>query len=307
MPNPTDYRFSVPLTNFLRNYKFELQTMVQDIVAPRKPRRNAKGEYMSLGTELWKIDVSDAKGPRSEPNEIAYDTSLTSFACDEYALAIFVSDKERREALSPWDPMRQAAITLRHALMLRKEKRVVDLAAATSNTTTPANDWDNALATIVADVNAGKAAMKAALGWKPNTVLWGDHISDEIVGQADIVDLIKYAAAMARPTSILDNLSSDDLPPRMFGMRRLEPSAQYDTAQPGATASVASIWGDDAYAFRVDNAAESPTWAITPESLGMSVRTVREEKRMGFTLIAGWEYDVIETTAAAVHKFVGVT
>jgi hypothetical protein len=295
------------LTNFLRDYKIDMQIMVQDQIAPIVPRTTSTGEYHAMGKELFDIHVSDVKGIHDHPNTLHYDVSKGSFEAKEYALMIPVSDKERRESLSPWDPMRRASITLRHALRLRKERRLVELAAATSNNSTPAQDWDDALATIVADVNAGKAAMKTALGWKPNTCVWGDHISDEIVGQADIIDLIKYAAAMAKPTAILDNLSSDDLPGRMFGMRRLQPTAMYNTAQPGAAGSYANAWADDAYLFYVAPGNVGPSWAVTIQSLGMSVRTVRDDKMGGWFVVAGWEYQVKEVTAEAVHKLIDVT
>jgi hypothetical protein len=207
--------------------------------------------------------------------------------------------------------MRQATLTLRHFLRLKKETRLVTLATATSNSTTPSFDWDDDdNATIVKDINTAKAGMYTALGWSPTHILFGQHIADEIVGQADIIDLIKYSAAMAKPTAILNNLSSDDLPPRMMGMQTIIPQAQYNTISPGLTAVYANVWVDDAYLFHLDPASQSPTWAKTFESLGMSIRTVPDAKRgaHGGTFVVGtWEYEVKETTAAACYKIVDVT
>lgn len=311
MPNSLDYQFSVPLTNWVRNYKLEAQTMAQDIVAPVVARKNGKGSYHTLGLEMFARDTDDTLGTNAEPHELHYDVGSGTFATKEYGAMIFVSNKEKAEALSPWDPMRQAALTVRHFLRLKKETRLVTLAAATSNTAAASFAWDDDdNAVIVSDVQGAKAALYTALGWSATHFLFGQHIADEIVGQADIIDLIKYAAAMSKPTAILNSLSSDDLPPRIMGMKTVIPQAQYNTISPGLTAVYANVWGSDAYLFHLDPSSQSPTWAKTFESLGMSIKTVPDAKRGahgGSFVIGTWEYEVKEVTAASCYRISAVT
>jgi hypothetical protein len=311
MPNPIDYQFSVPLTNWVRRYPIETQTMAQDRVAPIVQRKTAKGEYQYLGLEMYNLHVDDTLGNRTEPHELFYDAPTTTFTTKEYGAMIFVSNKEKAEALSPLDPVRQGILTCQHFLRLKKEQRVVTLAEATSNSTTPSFDWDDDdSATIVKDIATAKAGLKANHGFAATDILFGDHIADEIVGQADIIDLIKYSAALQKPQAILDNLSGEDLPPRIFRMNRITPTAMWNNAQPSATASYKNLWADHAYLFVNDNANQSAPWAKTFQSLGMSVRTVPEAKRGargGMFVICSWEYVVTEVTDTAIYQIDDVT
>lgn len=307
MPSPQDYRFSVPLTSWVRNYKWDLHTMAQDLVAPIVMRKNASGQYQAFGLDMFDIYVDDAKGPKSPPNMIDYSSSLTSFTAKEYALGIIVSDKEKKEALSPWSPMQQAAATLKHALKLRKEVRIVDIADGTGNSTTIGTDWDTAT-TILADVAAGKIRMRDLMGWSPNLLVWGDHVGDEVAANATVVGYLQNAASMAQPTSFFNFLTGDELAKKPFmGLQIVAPNARYNTAIPGATGSYGNVWGDDAYLFHTSPAAQSARWAVSLTSLALSIRTVRDERIPGTMVIGSWEYVVTETTANSIDRMADVT
>ena len=311
MPNPIDYQFSVPLTNWVRRYPIETQTMAQDRVAPIVQRKNGKGEYQYLGLEMYDVDVDDTLGNRSEPHELFYDAPTTTFATKEYGAMIFVSNKEKAEAMSPWDPIRQGILSCQHFLRLKKEQRVEALATASAQSATPTFDWsDDDNAVIIKDIANAKAAFKTAHGFKADAILFGDHIADEIVAQADIKDMVKYAAALQKPTAILNNLSGTDLPNPFMGMNLIVPSAMYNTAVKGAARTPANVWGDNAYLFATDTGSQSASWAKTFQSLGMSVRTVPDAKRGargGQWIICTWEYVVTAVTSTGVYKIVDVT
>ena len=302
----TSVRIDTTMTAFMRAYKFGDQ-FAYDRLARHVTVPTSAGRYKTLGSEMSDINVADQAGTAGEAGVIGATMSEATFKTYERKLKTLVTDKTIREAPAIFNPMKFAALLCTTGLKLRAEKRVSDLADATSNTTTPSDDWDDELATIVADVNAGKKAFKTALGDKPTDWLIPDHVADEIVGQADIVDLIKYSAAMAKPTSILDNLSADDLPKRMFGMNVLMPNCRYTTNEPGVTRVLANIWGDESYLFRVDPSGMSNGWAVTPTSRNLTVVKWRTNDPEGWWVMAVWEVDHIEVAAGACHQFIDVT
>lgn len=300
-------RVDVTLTNFVRNYKFERQTKAGLTVAPKQSVTSSVGRYKARGQELYDIHVSDTGGERSKANEIGSVVTEVTYETFPYALGWFVTEKEQLQAPPALNPKKHAALSIRHALELRHEDRVVTLAAATGNTGAIAPDWDDGAATIVADVNGAKATFKGNLGFPPTHWLFGDHVGDEIVGQADIVDLIKYAAAMQKPTAILSALTADELPNRMMGMNVLMPTARRNTAEPGIARVIANIWGDDSYVINIDPSPQSNTWAVTIEVANFVIRLVTSENPRGTWVIGYWDYVVKEITAEGIYRMSDVT
>ena len=307
MPSIHDVRVDVTLTNFVRNYRFERQLMAHDLIAPLVPVTSFAGRYKELGKELLNINVSDSGGERGETNEIGYDVTEATYEAIERRLKILVTDREIKYSPSKLQPMRQAAIAVTHALKLRQEARIETLAVATSNSTTPGNDWDNAAATIVADVNAGIAAMKGILGFKPTHWLIPDHVADEIAGQATIVAAIQAAAAMNRPMELLNTLHGGALPSVMFGMKVIIPTVMYNSAEPGAAIVVARIWDQDSYLFSLGGAGTGANWAVQMQSTAFTIVKWRNPDPPGWYVKAVFERDEIEVTPEAIHKFIDVT
>lgn len=304
MPSGQEVVVDVTLTNFIRDYRFQDQMMAQDIVAPLIPVTSFKGRWKELGRELLNIHVSDTGGDTDETNRIDYGVTEKTYEAIERRLKILVTDRELRNAPSRLQLMRQAAITVTHGLRLRQEYRIATLAGATSNTSSPANDWDDPSATIVADIKAGKLAFKAALGMKPTHILIPDHVADEIMGQADIIALLQAAAALSDARGIFNQF---DLPATLLGMKTIVPDAMYNSAEPGATESISRIWGDDAYLFSVRAPGMGARWAAQARSLGFTIVRWRSMDPAGWWVKAVHETDEVEVTSEAIHKFVDVT
>lgn len=307
MAHSSDVVVDVTLTNFVRDYRFERQMFAGDAVAPILPVTSFKGRYKELGKELLNLHVSDTSGDRAETNEIGLDVTEKTYEAIERRLKIMVTDKEIRSAPRALDPMRRGAIAVTHALKLRQEDRIQTLAGATSNTSTPSNDWNLDAATIVSDVNAGIASMKGILGFKPTHWLIPDHVADEIAAQQDIQDLIKTAAAMGRPVEILNTLHGGALPSVMFGLRVIMPTVMFNDAEPKATENIVRVWGDDSYLFSLAPGGEGASWAVQPQSLAFTIVRWRSNDPAGWWIKAVHEKDEIEVTTEAVHKFVDVT
>ena len=307
MPDYRELRISVALSNVIRNYKYEEQTLIQDIVAPPEPVGGSSGTLKTLGKEILRTGISDALGPHGKASELSYAAGEATYACAPYALKMIVTDRDQRDAPAIHNPRKHAAIMCMHGLKLRRELRVVAKADATSNATAIAPDWDDGSATIVADILAGKKSSKALLGFKPNTIVFGDHVGDEIVGQSNIIDYLKTVAALQKPSSWFESLDGSDLPSKFFKMMLLQPDCMHDTALEGATISLSNIWGDNAYLFHIDKTGNTRTWAITAMRMPMTVMTYKSNDPSGEWVKCEWEYDTVEVNSDAVYELTDVT
>ena len=307
MPDYRELRISVALTNVIRNYKYEEQTMIQDIVSPQEAVGGSTGTFKTLGKEIIRTGISDALGPHGKASELSYSASESSYTCQPYAFKMMVTDRDVRDSPTIHNPRKHATIMCMHGLKLRRELRLVTLADATSNATAIAPDWDDDAATIVADVLAGKKSQKALLGFKPNTFVFGDHIGDEIIGQQDIIDYLKTVAALQKPSSWFESLDGSDLPSKFFKMRLLQPDVMHDTALEGATVSLENVWGDNAYLIHVDGSGNTRTWSLTAMRQKMVVVTWRSNDPSGEWVKVEWEYDTVEVNSDALWELTDVT
>jgi len=306
MAKSTDVVVDVTLTNFVREFPYAMQTFAQDDAAPSTPVGSFKGRFKSLGEELMDVHVDDLAGERAPSNEIGHDVSETTYLCDEYRLRQLVTDKEQKAAPPGLDMMRQAAINVAWALKLRRELRVATLAAATSNDSTPANNWNAAAGTIVADCNAAITSFKALFAIAPNTMILGDNVADAIAGQADIISLLQTAAALQQPWNMMTLLSGQQLPSHMFGCKVSVPSIMHNTAKKGAARTLAKVWGDEVYFTYSSQSPQGMSWARTFESIRPLIVRWRSSDPEGWYIKAVNEYEIQEIHSNAIWKLIDV-
>lgn len=296
------------MTNLVRAYRFEEQTFIADIVAPRRAVRSRIGRYKNRGKEALNIDVSDKLSDRGMANEIGFAATESTYLIDPHGLKGFCSDDEIDES-GAIQCATELSILLKAATMLRQEIRVRNLADATSFTTNPANDWDTSAA-VHMDVKDAVQSMKGRLGFRPNVIVLGDHICDEIVANANIKADIVASTSVADGRDYMRSMTGADLPRfRPWGMEMLQPDAQFNSASPGLAIAnpLDRVWGDDGYLFRSDNETRTMTWALQLELLRETIVRWRTEDP------AGWWYKIVykrvvkEITPEAVHKLIDLT
>ncbi len=125
-----------------------------------------------------------------------------------------------------------------------QEKRIADMLFNASNFTANAvtNEWDDATnATPIADVKAGRLAVRNACGLEPNVLIVSYSTFLDLGLCAKIVDRVKYIDSTIRagdiPVSALEKL---------FGVDRvLVGSARYNSAKKGQSASLANVWSNE--------------------------------------------------------------
>jgi hypothetical protein len=267
------------------------------------------GRYKTLGQEGWDIDLSDYLSDEGEATTLTYAAGNVAYYIDPHGMKSFVSDEAMEENI-PINAAAIAVMRLKQACMLRQEIRIRNLADATSNTSTPGTDWDTSTA-IHTDVAAGQAIMQPALGQRANVIALGDHIMDEVVGNANMISSIAAAMAATDGRKLLGVATGAGIAEvtNPWGMRVILPNAFYNSAEPGVARTKVRVWGDDGFMFYTDGETFTSTWAVQFELLKETIVRWRDEMRG----TGGWWYKLIykrvakEITPEAVLKLIDLT
>jgi hypothetical protein len=117
------------------------------------------------------------------------------------------------------------------------------------------------------NIRTAISTVQAAIGRRPNTLVFGQATWNKLVDHPDIVERIKYSMAGA---------VTAELVARLFDVEQvLIGSAVYNSADEGATDSLGYIWGKHAWACYI-----TPKPALKQITLGyhMSYKTREAEK-----------------------------
>jgi hypothetical protein len=304
MPEVKDVRVDSYLTGFARDYNFNAdESFIADVIAPIKPVASSSYKYKIYGTEVLDNEIDDIKSAKSGANEVGFDVTEGSGTILTRALKTFVDDETISEAPDPVKPMEDAVSFVTRRLKLLQEMRLVTAMAATSYGATPSNDWDNSSGTPITDISTGKLSLKAACGQKGTHLCIGDHVAEELSVAAGVLGSIKYQSFY----DILNAGGEEFAKNPKWGVRPTIASALKDTADPGATASLSRVIGDDAYLVRVASSERDCPWAIQPEASGFVVTRWRDEDRGGWWVKVQHKRTIKEVTATAIYKFTDVT
>jgi len=296
------------LTNMARTYKPENFTFAADAMAPVVKVQTESGRYSALGQEGFDVDVSDNLADDGQAGTLVWAAEKVSFQIDPRGLQTFVSDRIGRTR-GEVNAANIATKLLKQALMLRQEIRVRNLADATSNTIANGTDWDTSAA-VHTDVAAAQAVMQAALGIRGNLINLGDHVADEMLGNANLVSNIAAASAVSDGRDWLGMITSKGLENKNpWGLSVILPNAFYTSSNPGLARVKARVWGDDGYLVYTDRDTETSAWAVQFSYLEPLVVRWRDETRG----VGGWWYKMFfqrlvkEITPEAIVKLPDLT
>ena len=153
------------------------------------------------------------------------------------------------------------------------------LEAATNQTTlTTTAQWDDSSAVILPTFDLAIKGMRHACGLNPNIAIVPEDCFEALINDATVLGLIKYTH-----DDLLNEVGG--IPPMIRGVRIIVPTRLVNSANPGATASVAEKWASDkVYFLHVNTGAATnpkvPTAAFFAEAqtlpgLGFSANTWR--------------------------------
>lgn len=167
------------LTNLAINYP--AQNMIADMIAPVVPVQKQSDAY-TVFSRFENFAVEDAeRAPKTEAKKIQRSVGSASYQCKNYALGydVPIEDSANMDDGLRLELDTGAAVYLRNKLMLAKEKRVITLAANSSNVSSVFvvnSAWNISGANAgdpFAAIEQAKEYMRALTGQKPNSILFG--------------------------------------------------------------------------------------------------------------------------------------
>jgi len=294
-------QFDGRLTRIAVDYKNK--QFIADQVLPPIPVPSKTGKY-KVYSQAEEFQIDDALvGPNSEPNEIDYKVTEDTFAADDYALVMYVSQEAIDNADAPLSPLRVATEKAMRHLMRRRERRVAQAVMnksnfAAANQIDIAGAWTTLTTDIVSQILVGIDACSAP----PNVMVmdiatWRKVSRNTPLLAAAKGTLREQFISQTRGPAKTGALESSDAVsvPQLAEFLGLDyvfvGAAQYATSVKGqATLTKGRIWdmlttggaagGGGAALLRVATGAiEDVIWGAQMQWKPPTVMTWREEKR----------------------------
>ena len=210
-------------------------------------------------------DETDNKVPDRAPTPVIdFEWSTDTYLCEDYRLAADVTDKELRNAHNVLRLRQNKLDTVLIRMALRRERRIAatlrqvgDGGQLTGGSHVPAVKWDQGTATTPAtiekDIKTAVLACYNKTAMRPNTLLMDFLVAYEVALDPSIREIIKQSTAGSERMELLA-LGDRVLPSQLHGLNVVVvEGAMRNTANKGATRSLASIYGDEARVLYVAN------------------------------------------------------
>lgn len=170
------------LTNLVLGYK--IPNPVADFIAPPFQVKLEAGKYAAFNKTVFRIWDDKITGSE-EAKEIQWDIDYSSYACEEYSMAKFVSDKQKANSIKPIDLDATAVYMLKRFHAASREYRINQVAgnaALVGTTRAMASAWNVAGGTPIADIiNAIGTINNLVPGYRPNRILMTTQVALKII------------------------------------------------------------------------------------------------------------------------------
>ena len=195
------------------------------------------------------MKLTDLKrAPRGTYNRDDWEFETNTYNCEEYGTEEAVDDVEARLYQRYFDAEEVAVLRATDKLLRAYEKRVADLVFNTANITNNTElttEWSNISCTPKNDIKTAKAAMRAATGLEPNTLIISKKVMENVLISTEIKDYLQYT----NPHMLLNLEAQRRLLAQYLDLDQvLIGNAMYDSADKGQSFSLTDIW-DDEYAL----------------------------------------------------------
>lgn len=219
MPNPTagDVHVNRPLTNISIAYMQSAQGFVADRVFPNIPVQKQSDRYFAYDrSDFWRNQFRK-RAPGTESAGGGWKVDNTpNYYCDKWALHKDIDDDTRANADMPLNMDRDASEYLaQQALISREVEWASAFFAAGLWTTdldgvsgTPGSgevlQWNDSSSTPISDIKTNATVMQALTGYRPNKLILGREVWDQVSEHGDLIDRIKYSGGVGneRPAII---------------------------------------------------------------------------------------------------------
>lgn len=289
--------------------RYRVQDDVAEFIAPSFKVQKSSDKYTVYGKGSLRTYDSKISG-RQEPNEIDVEVTSESYACEEYGLSKFVSDRSRMNADKPINMDQDAVRKLKDAFMIDRERRVYAIAGSSSvitQTSTPTNKWDNKTSgTPINDIRTAMTTIwNSQAGIAPNAIVVPGDVALKMVGTDEYRDYFKYDGTTNRDAqfNLVSGLRNLGLEPKMagvFGGNTNEGGA----SDPGAEV----IWNERVLVFlRQSNPnLETRTLMYSPYVRKNEVTRIEDKRKRGVYFDMYSDIDELLIDATAGYLFTDV-
>jgi hypothetical protein len=192
--------------------------LVGETLFPRVPVSTAGGQIIKFGTEAFRI-VNARRAPGAATKRIEFEYSSEPYALVQDSLEGFVPIEIAREAARvPGIDMGQRAVRqVFDQLTLALEYEQATMARNAANyenshkVDLAGTPWTGESSDPTANINAGKAAVRGAVGLYPNTLLLGAKAFEAVRHHPDVVERFKYTSHESVTAKMLASLWDLDL------------------------------------------------------------------------------------------------
>lgn len=300
MPLHSDVHIDRPLSNFAVEYANK--KFIAAMVAPFVPVNNKSDSYVIYNKEDKFSLPEDIRGPKSEAKQVTWGSTSGTYGCIDRALKDFLADSLVANADPGVNPQQRTTNFLVDLLLLKFEKRVVDLVTTyagyggsyktTLSGTTQLSDF--AASDPIGVIDTAKSACFI----EPNSLIMSKEVFDKIKRHPQLLDHVKGGSNNTSPAKVNAQTMAE-----IFEVEQiLIGEAKYNSATKGATASYSSLWGKHIIAAYIDPnvSLESVTawktfrWNQQSTGAGFKVRRYRDESIGGGGEFIEVEMSVIE-------------
>lgn len=217
--------------------------MIAGALFPRVPVLLRGGNIITFGKEDFML-YSTQRAPGENTRRVKFGYSGNAYALVDYSLEGQVPIENLQEGMNGpgVDHAARAVNGVQNIMALRLEKQSADLARNASNygtnnkvTLSGTSQWSDFSGTSnpVKDIEAGKEAVRAATGKRPNTLVLGAAVMAMLKQHPVIVDRIKYTGR---------DVATPELLATLFGVQRVVVG---DAVYADDAGTFADVWGKD--------------------------------------------------------------
>jgi hypothetical protein len=207
---PNSVHIDQPLTNLTIAYVQDQTNFVADKVFPTVGVDKQSDKYYIYDRDnMNRSGDVKALAPRTEVNRIGMSLSNASFYADVYGLGMDFDQQTIANEDAALDIRAAGAQTLTNRLLIHREEQFASnffAASVWGSESTPSNLWsDYTNSTPIADVTTARRTMQLKSGgFKPNTMVVGKEVRDQLINHPDILGRLNGGATVTN-TALITN------------------------------------------------------------------------------------------------------
>jgi len=219
-------------------------------------------EYFIYKQGDWFRDEATQRAPGNAPNVAGFNLSTCPYVCINYAIRTEVPDEVRDNADSVIQPYRDAVEFGTNLIELAQERRIASLvttSCAWGTSACPTVQWSTDTSDPFTDIKTGVATVRDAIGRRPNVIVMGAQVWDELSIHPDLVARAQY--------TILGGLLQPDELGKLYNIPKvLIGESIYNSADEDVTVVMTNIWGKKLWIGYV-----APTVTLKTATAGITI------------------------------------